>query len=239
MRALASPLRRELLWKVWDRELAVADIGEGLNITAPSLSAHLATLREAGLVDVRRDGTKRWYRARRQAVSALHGLFDDSAKWSAGRDHPEQQFVSASTERTIVARTEAPCDAASAFRAFTDGSLYGSWLGGDVSIEGGRFRCVIPEIATEVRGSYVLAVPPSLIVMEWDFELGEVPVPGDTRQAHLIIEPVDGGSCRLTVTQFLGAPGEADYFASAWRFVLGRFRTRIAEVLEEDGAQRP
>ena len=236
IRALSSPIRRELLWKVWDRELTVTEMAEGLHVSAPTISVHLKKLKEADLVAVRAEGTKRWYRAQQEAVGVLRGLFDHGAKWSAGRDHPEQQFVTASSERTIVAQTDAPCSAVNAFRAFTDGRLYSQWLGGEVSIEAGRFRGVVPEITTEVRGSYVMTLPPSLIVMDWDFELGDVPVPGDTRRAHLIIEPDGPQSCRLMLTPFLADPSEADYFVSAWRFVLGRFRTRIEDVLGDNGS---
>jgi DNA-binding transcriptional ArsR family regulator len=40
-------------------------------VTRPAVSQHLAVLRESELVKVRRDGTRRLYRANRQALAQL------------------------------------------------------------------------------------------------------------------------------------------------------------------------
>ena len=50
--ALASPIRREILWLTWREERTVGDIATHFEVTAPTLSSHLTVLREAGLVDM-------------------------------------------------------------------------------------------------------------------------------------------------------------------------------------------
>src|SRR3954462_1101120 len=65
--ALASPIRREILWMVWDDELAAGEIAAAFDLSAGTISAHLAALRDAGLVTVRREGNFRRYRARHEA----------------------------------------------------------------------------------------------------------------------------------------------------------------------------
>ena len=61
---LAEPRRREILDLLRDGERLVGDLGEQLTLTQPAVSKHLRVLREAGLVDVRQDAQRRWYRLR-------------------------------------------------------------------------------------------------------------------------------------------------------------------------------
>jgi DNA-binding transcriptional ArsR family regulator len=68
---IAEPRRLEILRLVWDRELAAGDIASRFEVTFGAVSQHLGVLREAGLVAVRRQGRKRLYRARREALGAL------------------------------------------------------------------------------------------------------------------------------------------------------------------------
>ena len=62
--ALAEPRRRAILRELGDRELTAGDIASRFSVTRPAISQHLSVLRAARLVDERRDGTRRWYRAR-------------------------------------------------------------------------------------------------------------------------------------------------------------------------------
>ena len=71
MRAVAEPRRREILRLCWDRERTAGDIAGHFDVTFGAVSQHLAVLREAGLVAVRHEGTRRWYRADRQALGPL------------------------------------------------------------------------------------------------------------------------------------------------------------------------
>ena len=66
--ALAEPRRREILRALADRELAAGEIAARFDVTRPAISQHLAILRSAGLVEERRDGTRRWYRANRDGL---------------------------------------------------------------------------------------------------------------------------------------------------------------------------
>ena len=59
--ALAEPTRRRLLEKLAVADLTVTELGAGLPLSQPSLSAHLRVLREAGLVSVRAEGRSRRY----------------------------------------------------------------------------------------------------------------------------------------------------------------------------------
>ena len=69
--ALAEPRRREILRLVWDRERAAGDIAAHVPVSFGAVSQHLSRLHDAGLVDVRRDGRRRLYRARKQELGGL------------------------------------------------------------------------------------------------------------------------------------------------------------------------
>ena len=71
IQALAEPRRREILELVRDRELTAGEIASGFDVTRPAISQHLGVLKEAGLVSERREGTRRFYRARPEGLKEL------------------------------------------------------------------------------------------------------------------------------------------------------------------------
>jgi DNA-binding transcriptional ArsR family regulator len=82
MRAIAEPRRRAILRLVRDAELPAGEIAAYFDVTRPAISQHLGVLREARLVDERRDGVRRLYRARPEAIAELRAWLDDF--WSDG-----------------------------------------------------------------------------------------------------------------------------------------------------------
>ena len=80
VRILAEPRRRDILRLVWDSERTAGDIASAFDVTFGAVSQHLGVLRRAGLVVVRRDGTRRFYRADRVALRPFAALLHDM--WS-------------------------------------------------------------------------------------------------------------------------------------------------------------
>jgi DNA-binding transcriptional ArsR family regulator len=68
IRALAEPRRRRILELVRDEELTAGEIASAFEISRPAVSQHLTVLRHAGLLELRREGTKRLYRARAEGL---------------------------------------------------------------------------------------------------------------------------------------------------------------------------
>src|SRR6185437_14607347 len=119
--ALGSPIRREILALIWDRDLPAGDIAAAFQVSAPTISQHLNVLREAGLVNRVSEGTFRRYRARRDVLRGLHAaLFGDSARWTPADDLPERARAEAHIERVVVAHVDVDVDQRTAFAAFTD-----------------------------------------------------------------------------------------------------------------------
>ena len=59
--ALADPHRREMLTLLLERPRPVGELVERLGLTQPGTSKHLRVLREAGLVQVRKEAQRRVY----------------------------------------------------------------------------------------------------------------------------------------------------------------------------------
>jgi DNA-binding transcriptional ArsR family regulator len=70
--AVAEPRRRDILAFLAARERPVSDIVAALEMEQPSVSKHLRVLREVGLVRMRRDGRRKFYRTNAAAIRPLH-----------------------------------------------------------------------------------------------------------------------------------------------------------------------
>ena len=62
MQAMAHPLRLKILCLVGNQELSVLEIVEAVGTSQSNISQHLAVLRDNGLLEARKDGTKVFYR---------------------------------------------------------------------------------------------------------------------------------------------------------------------------------
>ena len=71
LKAIAEPSRRRILTLVRDGELSAGEIAARFDVTRQAVSQHLGILKEAGLVDERRNGTRRLYRARPEGFAEV------------------------------------------------------------------------------------------------------------------------------------------------------------------------
>jgi DNA-binding transcriptional ArsR family regulator len=70
-RALADPSRRSIFERLTRGEANVRDLTARFDISQPAVSQHLAVLRDAGLVEDRREGRMVHYRVRPQGLRPL------------------------------------------------------------------------------------------------------------------------------------------------------------------------
>ena len=88
LKSLANPHRLMIVCTLVEGERAVSELERDLDIRQPSLSQHLASLREAGLVVGRREAKAVFYRladARAaRVVEALHEIFCQPARRDRG-----------------------------------------------------------------------------------------------------------------------------------------------------------
>ena len=74
LKALAHPARLQILSLLRDGEVCVCEMEAQLGYRQAYISQHLMALREAGLVSVRRDGWRVFYRVLTPSVYALMEL---------------------------------------------------------------------------------------------------------------------------------------------------------------------
>ena len=103
LKAIAEPRRRAILRLIWDRELPAGEIASQFDVTRPAISQHLRVLREADLIDERREGTRRYYRTRPDTMAALRrfmeNMWDESLerlKFAAEFEEAKQKRASGS-----------------------------------------------------------------------------------------------------------------------------------------------
>jgi DNA-binding transcriptional ArsR family regulator len=89
--ALAEPHRRQILDLLRHGERSVTDLVGRLSLSQPGVSKHLRVLREAGLVDVRREGRRRWYGLRAQPLAEVDAWLEPyRGHWSGRLDALER-----------------------------------------------------------------------------------------------------------------------------------------------------
>lgn len=84
LQIVAEPRRREILRLVWGEEVPAGEIAARFDVTFGAVSQHLKVLRDAGLVCVRRDGTRRLYRANTSRLAPFESLL--RSMWEARLD---------------------------------------------------------------------------------------------------------------------------------------------------------
>jgi DNA-binding transcriptional ArsR family regulator len=76
LKAIAEPRRRRILALVRLDELSAGEIAAHFDVSRPAISQHLSVLKEAGLVAERREGTRRFYQARREGLEELRRFLE-------------------------------------------------------------------------------------------------------------------------------------------------------------------
>jgi len=69
--ALGDPQRRTILRLLSERPRPVGELADELPVSRPAVSFHLRLLKDAGLVEERREGTRRIYSLREEGLGAV------------------------------------------------------------------------------------------------------------------------------------------------------------------------
>jgi DNA-binding transcriptional ArsR family regulator len=98
LRALADPHRRAMVRLVRDAEMPAGQIAANFALTQQAVSQHLMVLKRAGLLEERREGTRRLYRFRPASLEPVRELLDEfwpdaleKLKHAVERDHPRKR----------------------------------------------------------------------------------------------------------------------------------------------------
>jgi len=74
--ALADPTRRQIFERLRAGPRAVGEIAQGLPVSRPAVSQHLAVLKSAGLVKDQAQGTRRVYEIDPKGLGAIRAWLD-------------------------------------------------------------------------------------------------------------------------------------------------------------------
>ena len=108
---IAEPTRRRILDVVREGERSVGELVDELGMHQPGVSRHLRVLRDAGLVEVRRDAQRRLYRLRPEPLMELDAWLEPyRAEWANRLDSLERHLARTSTpiDRTSITSTKEP-----------------------------------------------------------------------------------------------------------------------------------
>ena len=202
LRAIAEPRRRDILLLVLDAESSSGEIASHFDVTGPAISQHLKVLVDAGLVMVRRQGTRRMYRARPEGLVGLRQFLEqfwgERLQVLAEEAEAEQRRLDMANtgesegielEVRIAARPE------TVFSFFTDPVMMVRWMGIDATLDprpGGVYRVSINgrDIA---NGRYIEVVPHARVVFSGGWEAEDNPVPSGSSTVEIsLAEEGDG-----------------------------------------------
>jgi ArsR family transcriptional regulator len=88
-RALGDPARLRLLMTLMGGERTAGDLAVAAGLAQPAASKHLAVLKESGLVDCRRDGTRIHYRIADPDLDRMCALVCNGVQRHASRRRQE------------------------------------------------------------------------------------------------------------------------------------------------------
>lgn len=98
---VAEPTRRRILDLLRERARPVGELVRLLGLSQPGVSKHLRLLREAGLVQVRRDGQRRWYELDPEPLAELDEWLEPYRRlWEDRLDRLERHLDDLEREST-------------------------------------------------------------------------------------------------------------------------------------------
>jgi DNA-binding transcriptional ArsR family regulator len=106
LRALADPQRRRILRLVQTKELAAGEIAQHFAVTQQGVSHHLQVLQRAGLLQERRDGTRRLYAFDPDAMKPVYAVLAEF--WPNALDRLKQVVEHDQAGKRRTARKRQP-----------------------------------------------------------------------------------------------------------------------------------
>ncbi|GAB7036775.1 MULTISPECIES: ArsR/SmtB family transcription factor [Catenuloplanes] len=92
--ALADPVRRALVGRLARGDATVTELAEPFALTQQAISHHVGVLRRCGLVEQRRDGTRRPCRLRADRLAQLSDWIEDQRRvWADRLDALERHLA--------------------------------------------------------------------------------------------------------------------------------------------------
>lgn len=85
LRAIGEPRRQQIVTLIAAQELPAGEIAAHFDVSRPAISQHLQVLKTAGLIDERKQGRSRLYRARPEGLAELKAFLEQFWRGSLER----------------------------------------------------------------------------------------------------------------------------------------------------------
>jgi DNA-binding transcriptional ArsR family regulator len=240
---LADPTRRAIAERLLGGPRPVNDIAAGIAVSRPAVSQHLKALETAGVVAARREGTRRFYALRPEALGELRAYVD--AMWrqalASFGEHvrePEEAIMNEDVAELpvppVVVEVRVACGPAEAFRRFT--LDMGRWwpigthaVGKAIACAmepfvGGRVYETTGDGETSLWGRIAIWEPNRRVAFTWH--------PGRAPSAEQTVEVTfrpEGEGCTVRLEHrgwAAGTGAKRDTYDEGWRQVLGEHFAR-------------
>ncbi|OWY63340.1 ATPase [cyanobacterium TDX16] len=122
------------------------------------------------------------------------------------------------------------------YEMLVDPELFVQWMAVDATLDatpGGEIRWTHAN-GDSCSGTYVELVPHRRVIFTYGWERPEVEIPPGSTTVRIELEPLAGGTTRLTLVHSGLEEPAADAHAGGWRHYLDRLRTAA-----EDGTPGP
>jgi DNA-binding transcriptional ArsR family regulator len=98
--ALGDPVRRALVTRLARSDATVGELAAPFDLTSQAISHHVGVLRRCGLVEQRREGTRRPCRLRADQLALLSTWIDDQRRtWADRLDALERHLTDEGADR--------------------------------------------------------------------------------------------------------------------------------------------
>jgi uncharacterized protein YndB with AHSA1/START domain/DNA-binding HxlR family transcriptional regulator len=233
-KALAHPLRRDIVERLSGGVATVGDVTRDFDVAKPTISRHLKTLEEAGVVSRVVDGRTHhlalhpealaeisdWIESQRQRWERFFDVVDEYLVERKGGRVTEESGYVVRIERTFAASAE------EVFDAWTSPEVMRRWFHvasdwgtpeAEVDLRvGGRVRVVMrrPDGSeVEAQGEYTVIDRPNRLVMTWAFEDD----PSNEQLIELSFSEWEGSTAVLMVNSGISTAERRDSQDWGWR----------------------
>ena len=143
LKLLADPTRLRIVWALLHGEHSVNELADHVGARPPAVSQHLAKLRAADLVRVRRDGNRIFYAARNEHIEhlAAEALLHADHLVAGGRHHHTASQDAHERPRPVHHEPHPPRHTRRAATNTTTGAAHGHEHGDDATLAACAARC--------------------------------------------------------------------------------------------------
>ena len=246
LKALSHPTRRKIVALLWDKSLKAGDIAAEFDVTHETISGHLKVLRDAKIIEFRRDHNIRWYSVCAETLRGLYQSlfaagFNESWLPPGGRSKKQEEIETITNPHKKARKVfetavdvKVSISALEAYKYFVEAELLEKWAGENIicnPVEGGRMSFSV-NWGMRIEAEFIRLIPGALVMNRWrPADDRGLPLPiGENFWFALFRETGEG--TLIEVRQYAYGRVASKFIDNAWRTYIVRLR----DAVEKDAA---